>query len=315
MGISVVIPVYNSASILPELVSRLDKVLSATGEEFEVILVNDGSSDNSWNVILDLSKQYTWLTGITLSRNFGQHNAVLCGVRSAKHTITITMDDDLQHPPEEIPKLTATLNEGYEVVYGAPEYEKHSRLRRIATHLTKFALQRLMGAKIARHVTSFRAFRTNLRSAFENFQGPFVSVDVLLTWGASNFGVVRVLHAPRFSGQSTYTLGKLIRHALNLLTGFSTFPLQFASILGFFFTLAGFLLLLYVLAYRFLNEGVVPGFTFLAAAIAMFSGVQLFSLGMIGEYLIRMHYRLMGMPNYVVRESTSRSDATASSLK
>ncbi len=162
-----------------------------------------------------------------------------------------------------------------------------------------------MGAEIARQVSAFRAFRTVLREAFDAYRGPFVSIDVLLTWGTTRFASVPVRMAPRHSGHSGYTFRKLVAHAVNMMTGFSVLPLQLASLVGFAFTLFGLLVLFYVVG-RYLIQGAsVAGFPFLASIIAIFSGVQLFSLGVIGEYLARMHYRVMDRPPYSVRNTTS----------
>lgn len=298
--LSVVVPVYNSEEILPHLIARLEKTLSQFSYEYEIILVNDGSLDNSWRVILDLSQTHKRVRGINLMRNYGQHNALLCGIRAAKNEIIITIDDDLQHPPEEIEKLLNKLREGYDVVYGAPEKDNHKLWRNLASQLTKIVLQNAMGAETARRVSAFRAFRSHLRKAFDNFEGTYVSIDVLLTWGTTKFTNVFVAHQPRTIGQSNYTLRKLISHALNMITGFSTLPLKFASLVGFLFTFFGFGVLIYVIA-RFIYSGnPVPGFPFLAASIAIFSGAQLFTLGIIGEYLARIHTRTMNCPSYQI---------------
>src|SRR5579862_156906 len=300
-GLSVVIPVYRSETILPELVRRLEPVLRAPAENFELVLVNDCSPDRSWDVISDLTAQYSWIRPINLMRNYGQHNALLCGIRSVRYGVIVTMDDDLQHPPEEIPKLLAKLAEGYDVVYGRPEQEQHGFGRDLASLTTKLALQNVMGAEIARQVTAFRAFRSQVAKAFAHYEGSFVSIDVLLTWGTNRFAAVPVNHKPRQQGVSGYTLRKLVTHAMNMITGFSTLPLQLASAVGFAFTLFGIGILFFVLA-RYLEYGhAVPGFAFLASIIAIFSGAQLFALGIIGEYLARMHFRSMQKPPYVVR--------------
>lgn len=303
-SLSVVIPVYNSEPALPEVVRRLAGVLPALCARYEVILVNDGSRDGSWDVIRRLAAQYNWVRGVNLMRNFGQHNALLCGIRAARFEVVVTMDDDLQNPPEEIPKLLAGLDESCDVVYGTPQHEQHGLWRDLASRVTKIALQSAMGAKTAGNVSAFRAFRTQLRDAFAAYQAPFVSIDVLLSWGARRFAAVPVRQDPRPLGESNYTFRKLITHALNMMTGFSTWPLQLASLLGFGLSLFGFGVLVYVLA-RYLVQGVkVPGFAFLASIITIFSGAQLFSLGIIGEYLARMHFRTMERPVYTVRETT-----------
>jgi undecaprenyl-phosphate 4-deoxy-4-formamido-L-arabinose transferase len=303
MNISVIVPVYNSELLLPELVRRLRLVLEALEGENELILVNDGSVDHGWDVIRKLVSQHEWIRGINLARNYGQHNALLCGIRAAHHDVIVTMDDDLQNPPEEIPRLLQKLKEGYDVVYGTPQQEQHGLARNLASRVTKMALEATMGIKTARMVSAFRIFRTGVREAFANYQAPFVSVDVLLALGTSRFAVIPVHHDPRPRGVSSYTFKKLITHAFNMITGFSTLPLRIASLLGFGFTLFGLGVLAYVLGRYLIEGGSVPGFPFLASIVAIFSGTQLFVLGIIGEYLARMHFRIMERPQYVIRES------------
>jgi undecaprenyl-phosphate 4-deoxy-4-formamido-L-arabinose transferase len=248
--------------------------------------------------------------GINLMRNYGQHNALLCGVRSASYEIVVTLDDDLQNPPEEIPKLLNELDQGYDVVYGTPIKQQHGLWRNLASYFTRLALQSTMGVDNARKVSAFRALRTQLRQAFDNYQSPFVTLDVLLTWGATRFSAVQVNHEPRQVGASNYTFRKLVQHAINLITGFTTLPLQLASMMGFGFALFGLLVLIYVVGRYLIQGGSVPGFPFLASTIAIFSGVQLFALGIIGEYLARMHFRLMERPTYVIREETQVNQDT-----
>ena len=299
--ISVVVPVYNSSAVLPLLVAELEMVLPKCSDSFELILVNDSSPDNSWDVICELSSRHSWLHPINLMRNFGQHNALLCGIRAANYEVVVTMDDDLQNPPAEIPKLLQKLNQGFDVVYGVPEHEQHGILRDLASRMTKLVLQNAMGAEIARNISAFRVFRTQVRQAFQQYRGPFVSIDVLLTWGTTRFGALTVRHDSRRAGVSGYTLRKLIAHALNMMTGFSVLPLQLASVIGFSFTVFGLLTLVFVIGRYFIYGSPVPGFPFLASIVAVFSGAQLFALGIIGEYLARMHFRMMDRPAYTVR--------------
>jgi undecaprenyl-phosphate 4-deoxy-4-formamido-L-arabinose transferase len=242
-------------------------------------------------------------------RNYGQHNAILAGIRMAKHEVIVTMDDDLQHPPSQIALLLERLKDGVDVVYGVPASEQHSLLRDIASVTTKLVLQHAMGADIARRISAFRAFRCELRNAFTQYGGSFVSIDVLLTWATTRFAAVTVEHHPRRVGQSAYTMRKLITHALNMMTGFSSLPLQIASMIGFAFTLFGVVVFVYVIARLIINGGSVPGFPFLASIIAIFSGAQLFALGIIGEYLARAHFRLMDKPTYAIRRRTGDGDA------
>jgi glycosyltransferase involved in cell wall biosynthesis len=310
-SMSVVIPVYRSEEILPELVRRLEPVLLAIADDFEVVLVNDGSPDHAWDVIRCLTMRYPWIRALDLMRNYGQHNALLCGIRAARKEVIVTMDDDLQHPPEEIPKLLARLTEGNDVVYGITEHEQHGLGRDVASWFTKLALQNVMGAEIASKVSAFRAFRADLTNAFAHYRGAFVSIDVLLTWGTNRFALKTVHHEPRRAGVSGYTFRKLVTHAMNMMTGFSTVPLQFASLVGFAFTLFGIAVLIDVVGRFLLLGGSVPGFPFLASIIALFSGAQLFALGIIGEYLARMHFRMMERPSYVIRGNIEVEESAA----
>ena len=311
MPVSVVVPVYNSEHSLEELARRLDRVLASCEREHELILVNDGSRDGSWDVICNLASRHDWISGINLMRNFGQHNALLCGIRVARFDTVVTLDDDLQNPPEEIPLLLSQLAEGFDVVYGTPDREEHGLWRNVASRVTKLALESAMGADTARHVSAFRAFRTSLRDAFDSYRGPFVSIDVLLSWATTRFTAVRVHHEPRSIGVSNYTFRKLMRHAMNMMTGFSAAPLQIASLIGFAFTLFGIAVLGLVIGRYLIYGGNVPGFPFLASVIAIFSGAQLFALGIIGEYLARMHFRMMDRPAYAVRGFAGAQPASA----
>jgi undecaprenyl-phosphate 4-deoxy-4-formamido-L-arabinose transferase len=306
-GISVVVPVYNSEASLPELVQRLKDVLPRLAPAHEIILVNDGSRDRSWDVVRELAAKYEHVRGMNLLRNFGQHNALLAGIRTARYTLTVTMDDDLQHPPEEIHKLLERLSAGADVVYGIPGALQHSFWRNFFSRATKHAMAHAMRIEHAVDLNAFRAFRTSLRVAFQTYESPHVQLDVLLSWGTSRFAAVTVEHRPRIHGRSNYTLSKLFNSAMFMMTGFSTAPLRLASSVGFVFTLFGVGVLLYVLGRYLLMGTSVPGFPFLASVIAIFSGAQLFALGIMGEYLARIFNRSIERPVYVVKETTERT--------
>lgn len=306
-GLSLVIPVYNSGKILPELVARLHPVLAALGRPHELILVNDGCVDDSWTVIQRLAAGSSGIHGIRLMRNYGQHNALLAGIRAARFDTVVTMDDDLQHPPEELPRLLAAFVPGLDVLYGTPQELRHGLLRDVTSAVTKMVLKGAMGAQTARLVSAWRVFRTDVRAGFASYNSPFVNIDVLLTWGAQRFAAVAVRHEARESGNSNYTVAKLIRHTLNMMTGFSVLPLQIASVVGFAFTLFGLGVLAYVVGRFVLFGSSVAGFPFLASIIAIFAGAQLFALGIMGEYLARIHFRTMSRPAYTVAESAAAS--------
>ena len=303
-SLSIVIPVFNSEQSLPVLFSRLDSLLADLAESCEVVLVNDGSRDRSAQVLDESRRIYPWMRTIHLMRNFGQHNALLCGIRHSTGDVIVTLDDDLQNPPEEIPALLAKLDEGFDVVYGFPREESHGFLRNLASRITKLSLQQTMGVEAASRLSSFRAFRARLRETFEDYRGTFVSIDVLLSWGTTHFAAIPVANPPRTLGTSNYTVGKLISHAMNMMTGFSTLPLRIGSLVGFVFALFGFFALVFVLTRYFVVGGSAPGFPFLASMISIFAGTQLFALGIFGEYLGRMHFRLLDRPSYAVRSKS-----------
>src|SRR5688572_7974921 len=177
-GVSVIVPVYKGALTIGDLTSQLLQTLPTLSEAYEIILVNDGSPDTSWETIARLAQAHPCVRGIDLMRNYGQHNAVLCGIRAAQYAVTVTMDDDLQHPPSELPKLLDKLAEGYDVVYGSPEREQHGLLRDLASQITKLALSSAMGVRTAQRVSAWRVFRTAVREAFRHYESPFVSIDV-----------------------------------------------------------------------------------------------------------------------------------------
>lgn len=301
-GVSVVIPCYHSEGSIGPLVEALLPVLAKEAAAFEIILVDDASRDGTAKAAAALARAHPEVTALSLMRNYGQHAAILCGIRAARFDVVVTMDDDLQHPPDELPKLLAALTEDVDVVYGTPAREPHGLLRGAASRITKWVLQGAMGATAAGKASAWRAFRTRLRDAFAQFRGSFVSIDVLLTWGTQRFTHVVVRHDPRTIGTSNYTFRKLVRHAVNMMTGFSTIPLQLASWVGFALTGFGLAVFAFVLIhYLVAGSGSAPGFTFLACTIAVFSGAQLLCLGIIGEYLGRAHFRLLDRPPYQVR--------------
>ena len=307
ISVSVVIPVFNAESSLENLYNQLILAMEAITESFEIIMVEDCGGDSSWDIIMKLIDRDSRVRGIRLSRNYGQHNALLCGIRDASYDTIVTMDDDLQNPVTEIHVMLDKLAEGFDIVYGVPQQEQHGLFRNMASQLTKMALKTAMGFETACDVSAFRVFRTKLREGFKNYCSPFVSIDVLLTWSTSNFASVKVRHEPRLAKQTNYTLIMLIRHALNLMTGFSTLPLHIAILCGFIFTLFGFGILAWVLGRYFITGTSIPGFPFLASIIAIFSGAQLFALGIFGEYLARIHFRTMDRPPYVVRQVINKT--------
>ena len=303
MNLSIVVPVYKGENLIESLVAQLSQTLPTFANQYEIILINDGSPDNSWLLIQNLTHKYKWVRGICMMRNYGQHNATLCGVRLARYEVVVTMDQDLQHPPEEIPRLLAKLEEGYDVVYGSPRKLPQGFMRNLMTASIKWMLAKVIGLPSVRNVSAFRVFRTNLREAFANFQNPSLILDVLLSWGTTRFTSVEVNISQ--AERTNYSFKMLARAAMLILIGYSTLPLRFASWVGFGMTLFGLGVFVYVLIIYF-TVGSLPGFPFLASIIALFSGAQLFGLGIFGEYLARMFDRSMDKPSYVILETVGK---------
>lgn len=308
MSVSVVIPCYRSARTLPPLVERLVSVLDGRGEVFEILLVVDGSPDDTWEVAAGLADATPGVRAIRLSRNYGQHNALLAGVRLARHDTTVTMDDDLQHLPEQVPVLLDALSEDVELVYGVPRVEEHGWLRSFASRSVKVAIGRGMKIEGAHEISAFRAFHTYLRDAFAGLVSPDVNLDVALSWATTRATGVTVKMDERAEGASNYTPRMLVRHAMNMILGYSTAPLRFVIYLGAACGVLGVLLLGVILYQYFSNRIQVAGFTTLASMIAIFSSAQMVAIGVLGEYIGRIHQSNAGRPTYVVRE---RSDADA----
>ena len=309
LQVSVVVPTFRSPGTLAELCDELAVHVKPLCADFEVLIVDDGNVDDTWQVITELSERLSWVRGVQLLRNYGQHNALLAGFRLVRHPIVLTLDDDLQNPPSEAPRLLEQLDDDVDLVYGTPVEQPQSIGRNAASIVTKRMMARLLGPDVFPKSSAFRLFRRELLVATDLVQDPFVSVDVLLSWTTTRVRSVDVHFARRKEGASNYTFGRLVRHAFNMITGYSTRPLRIVSALGLLFAVFGFALLGFVLLRYSSSEG-VPGFTFLAAAVTMFSGVQLVSLGVVGEYLARMHFRSMGRPAFAIRRTTT--DATAS---
>jgi glycosyltransferase involved in cell wall biosynthesis len=299
-GVSIIVPVFRSTGTLQPL---LERVQAALGDRpNELVFVDDGSPPATWEVLRDLARRPD-VTAVRLGRNAGQHAALLAGVRRAQYATVVTLDDDLQNPPEMIPRLLHALEtQGVDVIYGWSPDTEHAWWRRAGSATIRRTISAALGMSEAARMGAFRAFRTSLRDGFAGDLGPGVSLDALLSWSTSRFGFVEVEHHPRAEGRSGYKLRHLLRFAVDMLTGYSTLPLRAVTLLGLVSSFFGLAVLAFVLV-RYAIEGTsVAGFPFLASLVAIFSGAQMLSLGIIGEYLGRMHLRLQRRPTYAVAE-------------
>lgn len=303
--ISVVVPCYRSRATLAELVGRLHASLPAVVDAFELILVVDGSPDDTYPVARALERQHPeTMRTVLLRRNYGQHNALLAGIMRARYAVTVTMDDDLQHPPEEVGVLVGALEDPLvDLAYGVPIEEEHGLSRSFASRIVKTALA-ASGVPNAKDVSAFRAFRTDLRNGFAHIADPFASLDVLLSWTTTAVRRVSVQMDSRSSGRSNYSVAALTRHAMNMVTGYGTAPLKLVTWMGLLCSLLGFVLLVSVLARYWLGDIEVAGFTTLASMLAILSGAVMLSVGILGEYIGRLHFRSMQRPTFLVKEDS-----------
>lgn len=308
MNISVVVPCYRSADTIGPLVQALGESLPQVADRFEVILVVDGSPDETGAVAERLVAEHDFLRVLLLRRNYGQHNALLAGIEVAQHEVTVTMDDDLQHPPSQIAALVAPLRDpAIDLVYGVPDVEEHGVLRSLSSRSVKAALA-ASGVPNARYVSAFRAFRTELRESFVDVRDPSVNLDVLLSWATADVEVVRVEMSRRQVGRSNYSFRRLVRHSFNMITGYSEGPLRLVTYLGFACALLGLGLLVLVIVGWLTGRTTVAGFTTVASMVALFSGAQMLAIGILGEYLGRLHFRSLGRPTYVVGRDLRSGD-------
>ncbi len=306
--ISIVVPVYNAEAHLERLTAAIAREL--TWCEYELILVNDGSTDQSWAVIERLSDAAPHVVGVNLTRNSGQQAATLAGMRMVRHPVIVTMDDDLQHHPQDIRPLVEKLAEGHDVVFGVPAAPQHGLLRNLMTKLTKHAIRVTLGLRSSLETSSFRAIDGAIAATIRDYPGYYVDVDAILSWTTKSFVSTPVPHYKRESGRSNYGFVKLAEYTLNMITQFTTLPLRFIFFLGLLATLFGFGIMVVLAANYFAGGGRVPGFLFLASMIAIFSGTQIFAIAVIGEYLGKIHAASTGRPGAIVRSVTRARDAS-----
>lgn len=302
-GVSVVVPCYRSEGTVAELVRRLVPALADITPHHEIILVVDGSPDDTAGAARAVASEHAahLVRVVELRRNYGQHNALLAGVARARYALTVTMDDDLQHRPDQLAALLEPLvDPRTDLVYGVAVDEEHGAARSLASRAVKSALA-IAGVPNARDVSAFRAFRTDLREAFSHVTDPFVSLDVVLSWATTSVERVPVRMDLRSVGTSNYTVRGLLKHAANMATGYSVLPLRLVTMLGLAVSALGALALVAVLGMYWTGRIQVAGFTTVVAMLGILSGALMLSLGIVGEYLGRLHVRSMQRPAYVVR--------------
>ena len=303
VDVSVVIPVYGSEATLQPLIERIFQTLTPVTSRFEVICVDDDSPDRVWGVLERLCSQYgDRLLAIRLMRNFGQHNATMCGLKVARGQVVVTMDDDLQHRPEDLPRLLQHLEDtGLDVAYGTYARKAHSAYRNLGSWALNSVFRRLLGVPVG--FSSFRAIRRQAVRPITSYDLNYTFIDGLLGWTTTRIGETEVSHEPRRTGRSGYGFAKLLVLALNLVTNFSLVPLQIASLVGMLAALAGLASGAVIVVLYLLGGIEVPGFASTITAVFVLGGIQLLALGTIGEYVGRLHLNFNRKPQFLVREA------------
>jgi len=309
VDLSVVVPVYDEAGNLVELVGRLLVTLDAWRRPYELIFVDDGSRDTSLSLLLELREKHPEkLVVVELLRNYGQHMAVLAGLRQARGEIVVTLDSDLQNPPEEVPRLVARIEEGFDVVGGYRERRHDSWLRVLASRLGNLSRHRLTLLRMRDHGCMLRAYRRDVVERMLASRETITFVPALALLCAAHPTEIAVGHAPRGVGRSKYGLYRLLRLNIDLITGFSAAPLQAFTVLGLGVSLLS-AIMVGVLAFRRLVIGPeVEGIFTLMGILFFLLGVTITGLGLIGEYVARIYHEVRRRPAFVVRAVHGRDD-------
>ena len=309
MKLSVILPVRDEAPVIPDLIPRLTSALEALDESWEVILVDDGSRDSSWALLEDAAKHDERIRAIRFSRSFGHQIALSAGLRLASGDAVVTMDSDLQHPPELIEPLLTKATEGYDVVYAVrSETDGENWFKRESARAFYWLFGRLTALDLPQAGGDFRYMSRRVVDALLAMPERHRFLRGMTSWVGYQQGIIEYERQPRAAGASKYTLRKMLAFGWDAVVSFSALPLRVASVLGLVFSFLGLLYLAYVIAVRLFTEQAVAGWTSVVAAVIVLGGVQLLCLGIIGQYLGRMFDEIKGRPLYLIAEDTSRRD-------
>ncbi len=302
--ISLVIPLLNEEGNINELLVRLKATLESLGKSWEIILVDDGSLDSTFQIIKTFASQDTRIIGISLSRNFGQQIALIAGLNEAQGELVITLDADLQHPPELIPKLLEMQAEGYDIVNTKRmEHQGTGRFKRWSSSTFYALLNRLSDVKLEPGSADFRLFTRRALDAFLAFPEKDRFNRGLVVWMGFKQGILSYVAPPRTQGKTNYTLKRMMRLGLDGITAFSSKPLRISAYLGILTTLLGLLYVAYALV-AFITGHTSPGWTSLIAVVVLLGGVQLLCMGIIGEYIARIYNESKNRPLFFIKDNT-----------
>jgi polyisoprenyl-phosphate glycosyltransferase len=304
--LSVVVPVYRSEKILPLLVQKSLETAAALGlaDQFELILVNDCSPDNSWGVIDTLASKHSFVRGVSLRRNFGQHNAVMAGLHHATGRFVVVMDDDLQHPPEAIGDIMAALAGGADVCYTHYDGRQHALWKVLGSRFNDSVATLLLNKPRGLYLSSFKGMRREVVQEVIRYDGPYAYVDGLILDITRSITSVRIQHQPRHEGDGNYNLRRSISLWLKMATSFSVLPLRVATLTGFALSAVSAVIILFILVEKLLNPDLPRGWASLIATVLFVGGIQTMCLGVMGEYIGRSYLKLNKKPQFVVARTT-----------
>jgi undecaprenyl-phosphate 4-deoxy-4-formamido-L-arabinose transferase len=300
--VSIVVPVFNEASLIEELVSRLKVVCEKLNQSYEIVIIDDGSSDGSYEKLKEIRSNESALRIVKLTRNFGQQAAVLAGFRISSGDIIVQLDSDLQNPPEEIPKLLNAMSDDIDMVTTIHRKRRDGIFRVLGSQCLLKIGQALFGDSVKLNLSSFRAIRRSVVEKIESCKDRSRYMAVLMSWMGLPSNEIEVEHHERKKGNTKYSILNLLKLSWDLVTGYSSFPLRMVTYMGLFGAFLGFLMMAFLLFQRVVNGILIEGFVVLLAVFAFFAGVQLLSIGFLGEYLGRVHHQIQERPDYIVEK-------------
>ena len=309
-SVSILIPVYKNEGGLDELVKRIGTSManSAYAGNFELILVDDCSPDNSWEVIQRLAKEHVFVQGATLSRNFGQHNAIMAGLNLVSGQYVVLMDDDLQHPPEAIPNMVQELVAGADVCYTRYTNRQHAAWKIAGSRFNDLMASWLLSKPKGLYLSSFKALKRGMVDQIRSHEGPFAYLDGLILDITRRIATVEIQHGTRAYGEGNYSFKKSISLWLRMVTGTSIVPLRMVTLMGALIALLGFFGAVFIVISNYLYPAESKGWASIIVTILLVSGFQTLFIGVLGEYLGRIHLRLNNKPQYLFRYTT-KNDA------
>ena len=300
--LSIIIPVYNSADIIDDTVIQIIDEFKKNNYTGEIILVNDGSRDNSWVKIEKLARQYAEVTSINLLKNFGQHSAQYCALNYTKGSYVITMDDDLQNPPDQIPILVDKALEGYDLVIAKFTSKQHANYRKLGTRIVNYFIQKIFSKPKDLHMTNFRIFSHKVVDRLLKYKTNYPYIPGLLLIHSSSMVNVLTHHDQRKMGKSNYSTSKIVKLISRLLINYSSYPLKMLTFLGLFLALFSFLFGFRILIQALSNDDILPGWASIMVMMSFLNGISILMMGVLGIYISRTMEQISKPEAYIIDE-------------